>query len=302
MRKNAHYLSLLVLVLGISACGTSNTGQKVADSTSVPPASATQVITQIYKIGDVIAVNDHQFTMTGATYSNGILRANFLVENKGTKDVNLSSLLSFSAKDDSGTKLDQALLDCGNSLDGKVVAGDKLRGDICYKLPTAGTVKIYYKNILFGSGAVIWQMDATKLPASLTDAPVTTTKDTPNPFADKIYAIGEVVVLQDQSIILNSATFSGDLLTANFSIANTSTTDMLISSLLNFSAKKSDGLRLEQTTEDCGGIGDMLDGGLFAGQKKRGIICYQTGGVTDITIYYVPDPYGLVSVAWEVKK
>ena len=144
----------------------------------------------------------------------------------------------------------------------------------------------------------------TVIPAAtdISPADTATSPADPDPFADKTYAIGEVVKLQDQSIILNSATFSGDLLTANFSIANTSTTDMLISSLLNFSAKKSDGLKLEQTFTDCGGVGDGVDGGLFAGQKKRGIICYQTGGVTDITIYYVPDPYGPVSVAWEVKK
>ena len=38
------------------------------------------------------------------------------------------------------------------------MAGDKLKGYVCWRDAAPG-VKIYYKADLFGSGAVVWEVD-----------------------------------------------------------------------------------------------------------------------------------------------
>lgn len=147
------FVAAAVLVASMLACGESNTGSKIDSSkpTALPPTTA------IYKVGDVVQVKDSTITLNSTKFTGDVLKANFTVENKGTKDMAVSSIISFSAKDSEGTKLDQSVMDCGSSLDGKVLPGDKLRGDICWK-GANGVVKIYYEASLFGSGAIVWQV------------------------------------------------------------------------------------------------------------------------------------------------
>ena len=142
--------SLLVIVM--LACGGSNAGSRVG--TSIPPVAT--VGTQVYAIGDVVQVKDHTIALNSAEVTGGILKANFTIENKGTADVAVSSMMSFSAKNGDGTKLDLEF-GCGASLDGKVLSGDKLKGDICWR-GAAKPVKVYYTASLLGSGAVVWEI------------------------------------------------------------------------------------------------------------------------------------------------
>jgi hypothetical protein len=152
-------LAIVVLVFAALACGSSsNTGSKVAEtggesSTQAPPK------VEVYKIGDVIQVGNHTIVLNSAEVKGNILHANFTVENKGSEDLGVSSVLNFSAKDAEGTKLEQNIFDCGSSgLDGKVLPGDKLRGDICWSGATKMPIKIYYEANLFGSGAIVWEI------------------------------------------------------------------------------------------------------------------------------------------------
>jgi len=150
-------IALTVLILATLACGSSSSGQKIGEVTQSTPNSAPAQVTT-YKIGDLIQVGDGTIVLNSATIQNGILKANFTVENKGASDMNVSSMLSFSAKDNEGTKLEQEIFDCGTGLDGKVLPNDKLKGDICYKGVTSTPVKIYYEAELFSSGAVVWEI------------------------------------------------------------------------------------------------------------------------------------------------
>ena len=186
-RKRTVYflLALAVFIIATLACAsTSNTGTQIgttedtpaapppeataapAQATAVPPkataapkptAVPTQPRVQIYKVGDIVQVQDHTIVLNSAKFQNNILKANFTIENKGAQDVLVSSMMSFSAKDTDGVKLEQSIFDCGTSLDGKVLPGDKLKGDICWKATTS-PIKIYYEANLFGSGAVVWQV------------------------------------------------------------------------------------------------------------------------------------------------
>jgi len=149
-------LAAAALTLAALACGGgSNTGQAVG--TSAPQATQPAPTQAIFKQGDVIQFKDHTITLNSATLQGGLLQASFTIVNTGSSDLNVSSMVSFYAKDNDGTKLDQDLFNCGSGLDGKVIAGDKLKGNICWKA-TNLPIKIYYEPELFGTGATVWEI------------------------------------------------------------------------------------------------------------------------------------------------
>lgn len=158
-RKNVIYLVFVVLFITVLACGSSNQGQKVGESSGNAAPTAAPAKVEIYKAGDVVQVEDHTIVLNSAEIQGNILKANFTIENKGGSDLNVSSLLSFTAKGDDGSKLEPEIMDCGSShLDGKVLPSDKLKGDICWKGLTTASAKIYYEASLLGSGAIVWEV------------------------------------------------------------------------------------------------------------------------------------------------
>ena len=151
-------LALAMLILATLACGSDSSGEKVGEATPGAPAEPPKV--EVYDIGDIIQVGDHTIVLNSAEFRGNVLEANFTIENQGADDLNVSSLLSFTAKDNEGSKLEQEIFDCGSSgLDGKVLPGDKLKGSICWSgVSATDSVKIYYEANLFGSGAVVWEV------------------------------------------------------------------------------------------------------------------------------------------------
>jgi hypothetical protein len=143
-----------MLMLAALACGSDNSGVKVGTSVGATtvPKSAT-----VYAVGDLVQVKDHTIVLNSTTLTGNVLKANFTIENKGKSDLAVSSMLSFSAKDSEGTKLEQQILDCGAQIDGKVLTGDKVKGDICWK-GAKKPVKIYYESNFLSSGAVVWEV------------------------------------------------------------------------------------------------------------------------------------------------
>ena len=146
----------LAMVLVTLACGTSNTGEKVGENSS--PTSAPAKV-EVYKAGDVINVDDYTITLDSAQVQGSKLLTSFTVDNtSGAKEQVISSIMSFSAKDTDGNKLDFSFCDA-SQLDGTVLAGDKLKGNLCWDGVRAdSTVKIYYEASLFGSGAIVWEV------------------------------------------------------------------------------------------------------------------------------------------------
>lgn len=318
MKKYFWALPLLALIMSILACGTSNTGQKVATVASTPPVKSGELSENptslpepttpakeateppapanvVYTVGDVVEVGDHRITLLGVTYKGNSLNANFLIENTGTEDLNVSSIMSFSAKDTEGTKLEQEIMDCsGGGLDGKVLPGDKLKGNICWTLPTATTFKLYYEASLFGSGAVVWSLDATNLPS-----PVADTTGTTDLTGVTTYKVGDVVEVQTHRITLNSAKILNNILKANFTIENNGTEDLTVSSLMSFTAKADDGTKLEIEIFDCDG--SSLDGTVLPSDKLKGNICWKTGGAKTANIYYEDSLFGSGAIVWSIK-
>ncbi len=147
-------IAFMLLVTLALACGESNTGEKVGeqDESSSSPTVA------VYTAGDIIKVGDHTIVLNSAEFKGNVWKANFTIENKGADEMNVSSMVSFYARDSEGTKLEQELFDCGASLGGKVLSGDKMKGDICWSGAATDSIKIYYEAELFGSGAVVWEV------------------------------------------------------------------------------------------------------------------------------------------------
>jgi len=165
MKRTPIYIAFFVLFALACLCSSqspSATPQKVGDNTTVPNAASTAPAIQVYKIGDVIQVGASTVALNSASIdASNILHANFTIENKGSKELNVSSILLFEAKGNDGTKLEQEIIDCeSGSLDGTVLPGDKLKGNICWHGVTSDSVKIYYQANLFSSSqnTVVWEV------------------------------------------------------------------------------------------------------------------------------------------------
>ena len=113
-------------------------------------------------------------------------------------------------------------------LDGKVLSGDRLRGNICWAgARTEDGIKIYYEADLFGEGAIVWEIkEGIAEPLELLDAQLKT----------DVFRVGDVIQIQDSTIILNSVEFQGNVIKANFTIENQGSSDLEVSSMLSFYA------------------------------------------------------------------
>jgi hypothetical protein len=310
-RKNLYHvaLAILVLLLASLACGDSNEGTVVtpaAQEVEPTQVSATDEAEpeepeqeeeskpdfEVFEVGDLIEVQEHTVRLNSVEYQGTMLVANFTFENHSSSDLNVSSMLSFSAKKGDGTLLEQEIFDCGTSgLDGSVLPGDKLRGDICWSDASPDDeVKIYYESSLFGQGAVVW--NATEgVAEELSPGP-------DEPPQVEVFQVGDLVQGQDHTIRLNSVAYQETILVADFTVENLGDSDVDMSSMMSFSAKKSDGTLLEQEYFDCGT--SSLDGKVLSGDRLRGSICWVGASAEDgIRIYYEADLFGEGAVVWE---
>lgn len=232
----------------------------------------------------MVEVKDQLIALTSVELQGTTLIATFKVKNTGSGELTLSTLLSFSAKNDQSELLEEDIFDCGPSLGGTIVSGDVVTGQICW---TGGSfpARIYYDPSLFGSGTVAW------------DVPQAATSDVSIETDDLIsFAISDVVEINNQTISLVEVTIVNGRLTATFLIENTGTSELNISSLLSFDAKDSNGASLEMDIFDCS---PGLDGTIVAGDKLRGSICWVSAAFP-ITIYYDASLFGSGTVVWEL--
>ncbi len=309
--KNLYHIALAIVVLLVLslACGSSNEGTVItpaaqeAEQAEAPAADEAKLgeteqeeepkpAFEVFEVGDLIEVKEHTIRLNSVEYQGTVLVANFTFENHGSSDLNVSSILSFSAKKGDGTLLDQEFFDCGTSgLDGSVLPGDKLRGDICWSGANPDDeIKIYYESSLFGQGAVVWKAIEGAAEELSTDS-----GDSPQ---IEVFQVGDLVQGQDHTIRLNGIEYQGTILVADYTAENLGDSDVDMSSMLSFSAKKSDGTLLEQEYFDCGTSG--LDGKVLPGDRLRGSICWAGANEEDgIKIYYEADLFGEGAIVWE---
>lgn len=316
LRKFYPILALIfVLLVASFACASGdNTGTKVGEvsgeSMSDESASGDQQPTPVptqetFKLGDIVQVKGFTMALTDLTYSsNNILQATFAFENQSDEDVNVSSMLSFEARTADGTKLEQEIFDCASSLDGSILPGDRLKGSVCYKgAPETGITKIYFQDNIFASGATVFSVDMDELIAAggsmSVDVPIASGEEAAGTSVET-FNIGDVVQLEDHTIVLNSAEITNNILKANFTVQNQGTDEIIISSMLSFSAKAPDGTKLEQEIFDCP---SPIDGSVLAGDLLRGDVCYSVPADAEyVNIYYEANILASGAVVWQVQR
>jgi len=291
MKKNLLYISIFTssLLVASIACGSNNSGILVEEGkpTSKSEVSPDEpILPQSYKVGDVIEVRDHRITLVSTDFQTGILVANFLIENTGSDEINVSSILNFSVRDNEGTNLDQEIFDCGPGLDGSVLSGDLLRGNICWSGATT-TVKIYYEPSLWGSTTVVWEVTES----AVSDVNI-------ERIEIQTFSIGDVISVRGHNITLETASVLNGILTATFLIENVGTEEINVSSILSFEARNASGTKLEQEIFDCD---SSLDGSVIAGDKLKGSICW-SGATLPVRIYYDASLFGSGSVVWGINE
>ena len=106
------------------------------------------------KDGITQSADGRDVTLLDAKISGNKITATFKITNTGKKDISLSTLLDWSAKDGSGQKLD---LDwqCAD-FNGTLLPDDFIKGDICFTGVTEMPVKIYYETSFWGGETLVF--------------------------------------------------------------------------------------------------------------------------------------------------
>lgn len=167
-------LSVLVIsVAAIAACGssTANTGTKSSGNSGGTSSSTKTTANQHFKVGDQVNVgNTYTVTVNSIKTSAGddISQPNagntFVVvdvslKNTSSKEQDVSSLLDFTFKDSTGQKYDETILNGATPPDGKLEAGDVLRGQLAYEVPTSmHSFTLAFQADITSSGETIWDL------------------------------------------------------------------------------------------------------------------------------------------------
>lgn len=310
-------MAILVIFMATLACGSSNEGTLVTpegDSTTATEVDDTGMEGddtvseegevsekdvggdgyEVFNVGDLVEVKDHMVRLNSVEYTDtNLLVANFTFENQGASDLNLSSIMSFTAKKEDGTQLEQDIFGCGSGFDGKVIPGDRVKGEICWSgAKPDDNIKIYYEPGLLSSGAIVWRAAEGKA-------------DPLEPQADvsqiETYQVGDLIEGNQHTIRLNRIEYQNSILKANFTVENHADSDLDMSSMLSFIAKRKDGTKLEQALMDCGI--SSLDGKVLPGDRLRGSICWSGADPADeIKIYYEENIFGEGAIVWNAKE
>lgn len=90
---------------------------------------------------------------------NTFLIVDVSIKNVSSKEQDLSSLLQFTLKDSSGQKYDETFISGATAPDGKLAAGDVVKGQIPYEVPTAQhSFTLAFEADITSSGQTVWDL------------------------------------------------------------------------------------------------------------------------------------------------
>jgi hypothetical protein len=146
---------LFIMACICSAPAPSAPPEKVGEVTAGPTAPAFE----IFGVGDVIQAGNLTVVLNSVEFQGNILVANFTIENKGSEETTISTLIQFSAKDADGSDLEEEIFECGSSsIGGSILPGDKSRGNVCYKNVRTDNARIYFEPDFLSSQTVVWEV------------------------------------------------------------------------------------------------------------------------------------------------
>lgn len=160
---------VLVAANGNGGATSSNTGTNVNDNQT----TATSTTAKHFKAGDQVKVGDtYIVTVNSVKTSKGdeilqpkagnvYLIVDVTVKNISSKEQDLSSLLQFTLKDATGQKYDETIVTNATPPDGKIEAGDQVRGQIAYEVPSAQkSFTLAFEADIISGGQTIWDLKA----------------------------------------------------------------------------------------------------------------------------------------------
>ncbi|OAB43373.1 DUF4352 domain-containing protein [Paenibacillus glacialis] len=170
-------------MLMLSACSTEAAIEKVEPAStkeSTAPVKEdkkeevkkeeTKPTTEVFKPGDAVTFNDLIITLNSAKDHKGndfqkpadgkvFKVVDVTIENKGTKEAPISSIINTSMVDSDGYKYTIALATfVENQLDGSVPAGRKLRGQVAFEIPKDAPGLEFIFSDPFTKGQAIWNL------------------------------------------------------------------------------------------------------------------------------------------------
>jgi hypothetical protein len=150
---------VILFIIG-AASGGGNKSQKVGENSQPTSQTATTSQTQAattYKVGDQIQSGEYIVSVNSVRKSSGsgyvkpkegsvYIIPNVTIQNNSKDKTTISSLLQMYIKDGEGNKYNPALTsDATGKVDGELLAGEKVKGDVGFEIPTtAKDLKFYY--------------------------------------------------------------------------------------------------------------------------------------------------------------
>jgi hypothetical protein len=321
--KNRSFILLLIICLlfFVSACSSANAPSKVeADnagqqgSESAPASEAgPDEIQRDYVVGDTVKVGDLEITVCGVSTSEGedfytpedgnvFYLMNVAVANKGDKPESISTMLMFDLRDSGGYSVSQSLSaqSVGTSgLDGTVLPGKVIRGDIGFEVPQdpAGYTLQINPDVFGSSGLFSVALDDSADNIDTLEAPHSIKTGSE-------IQIGETYTAGALEIVVNGVTTSAgkdyykpedgnEFLLVDISIINTGTETESVSSMLMFTLRDMEGFSHNMSISAASIGKGGLDGEVIAGKTMRGELGYEVpAGTAGLELMVNPSVFG----------
>jgi Domain of unknown function (DUF4352) len=158
---------VLVVLLIIGSAGGGGT-KKVGENGSNDTAKSANE-NKTYKVGDQVQSGDFVFTVNSVRNDQGsqffkpkdghvYKVANVTIENKSKDRTNISTLLQMYLKDAESTKFTPTVItsDTTGQVDGELLAGEKVKGDVAFEVPSTATgLKFYFTPEWLSGGTIV---------------------------------------------------------------------------------------------------------------------------------------------------
>lgn len=161
---------LFSLAVVIMACGSTsaNTGSNASGSSSTSTSTAKHFkVGDQVKVGSTWVVTINSVTTHGATdidqpkSGDTYLVVDATFKNVSSSEQTLSTLIQMSVKDSTGQKYDNTITSFASQPpDGKVEAGDVVRGQDVYEVPASQkSFTLSFESDVLSSGEVVWDIN-----------------------------------------------------------------------------------------------------------------------------------------------
>lgn len=162
-----------ILALVIMACGDSsaNAGTSVGTNGGSNQNTSSSNSSKHFKVGDQVKVGD-TFIATVNSFKtnpgddifkpksgNKFVVVDVTLKNVGSTEQNISSLLQFTLKDATGQKYDETIISNVTPPDGKLAAGDIIKGQIAYEVAASQhDFTLAFEADIISSGQTLWDL------------------------------------------------------------------------------------------------------------------------------------------------